>query len=183
VAARLADGTEVALRPLGPDDKPLLREGMASLSDDSRRLRFMAPVDRLTRAQLAYLTEIDQVTHLAWGALIADSPVAVGRLVRSATAPEQAEIAITVVDEWQRRGLGRLLVTLLAALARDLGIERFVFDALPENRAVLGLFGSFGATWALAEGIVTGSLDLALVPSPDVIGDALGLAMAARRAG
>ncbi|MEX0698158.1 MAG: N-acetyltransferase, partial [Acidimicrobiia bacterium] len=72
----------VALRPVEPDDKPLLEAGMARLSPTSRRLRFMAPVDTLTRAQLAYLTEIDHHNHVAWGVLVDDQPVAVARMVR-----------------------------------------------------------------------------------------------------
>ena len=67
VTAVLADGTEVELRPVGPDDKPLLEQGMAMLSPASRRLRFMSPIENLSRSQLAYLTEIDHESHLAWG--------------------------------------------------------------------------------------------------------------------
>jgi GNAT superfamily N-acetyltransferase len=183
VSARLNDGTEVVLRPLSADDKPLLREGMARLSDDSRRMRFMTSVDRLTRAQLAYLTEVDQTTHLAWGALIGDQPVGVGRVVRSSEVTTQAEFAVTVVDGWQRHGLGRLLLTLLAALARDIGVERFIFYALAENRAILGLLEPFGATWDIVDGIISGSLDLASVPTPELTGDIHALAAAARETG
>ena len=87
VSAVLADGTEVDFRPIGPDDKPLLEQGMARLSPASRRLRFMSPVENLSRAQLAYLTEIDHNRHVAWGAMVAGAPVAVGRLVRLADSP------------------------------------------------------------------------------------------------
>ncbi|HYM98402.1 MAG TPA: GNAT family N-acetyltransferase, partial [Aestuariivirgaceae bacterium] len=160
VKARLDDGTVVELRPLGPDDKTLLQEGMARLSSDSRRLRFMAPVDRLSRAQLAYLTEIDHATHIAWGALIDERPVAVGRIVRSGDELTAAELAITVVDDWQRRGLGTLLVRLMAELARSRGIRVFTFEALPENQRIRGLLGLFGAEQKLIDGVVIGTLDL-----------------------
>ncbi len=184
VTAVLADGTEVAFRPVGPDDKPLLEQGMAMLSPASRRLRFMSSIENLSRSQLAYLTEIDHESHLAWGAMVAGQPVAVGRLVRLAGSPERAEIAITVVDDWQGRGLGKLLVRLLAEIGRWIGIERFVFEALPENEGIVRLLGRFGATYDVDEGVVTGSLEIgAIEPAPILDGDLLELAATVRRPG
>lgn len=180
--ALLRDGTPVALRPVGPDDKPLLEEGMARLSSNSRRLRFMAPVDRLSRAQLAYLTEIDHAAHIAWGALIDGRPVAVGRIVRLEGDPAVAELAVTVVDDWQRRGLGRLLVRLMAELGRSVGVRRFTFDALPENHGITCLLAGFGAEQNLVDGVITGTVELDRIPPPELAGgDLAELASAARR--
>jgi RimJ/RimL family protein N-acetyltransferase len=184
VTAVLADGTEVELRPVGPDDKPLLEQGMAMLSPASRRLRFMSPIENLSRSQLAYLTEIDHESHLAWGVVVAGQPVAVARLVRLSGSPKVAEIAITVVDEWQARGIGRLLVRVLAEIGRSVGIERFVFEALPENEGIVRLLGSFGATHGFSEGVVAGSLEIASIePAVFLTGNILELATAARRFG
>jgi GNAT superfamily N-acetyltransferase len=184
VTAVLADGTEVELRPVGPDDKPLLEQGMAMLSPASRRLRFMSPIEHLSRSQLAYLTEIDHESHLAWGMTAAGQPVAVGRLVRLAGSPEVAEIAITVVDEWQRRGIGQILVRVLAEIGRSVGIERFAFEALPENEGIVRLLGRFGASHEFGDGIVSGSLEIALIePVAFLSGNILELATAARRFG
>jgi GNAT superfamily N-acetyltransferase len=184
VTAVLADGTEVELRPVGPDDKPLLEQGMAMLSPASRRLRFMSPIENLSRSQLAYLTEIDHESHLAWGVTAAGQPVAVGRLVRLAGSPEVAEIAITVVDEWQRRGIGKLLVLVLAEIGRSVNIERFAFEALPENEGIVRLLGRFGATHEFEDGIVSGSLEIASIePVASHTGNILELATLARRFG
>ena len=184
VTAVLADGTEVELRPVGPDDKPLLEQGMAMLSPASRRLRFMSPIENLSRSQLAYLTEIDHESHLAWGVTAGGQPVAVGRLVRLAASPDVAEIAITVVDEWQRRGIGQILVRVLAEISRSVDIKRFAFEALPENEGIVRLLGRFGATHEFGEGIVSGSLEIALIePAPFLSGSILELATAARRFG
>ena len=184
VSAVLADGAEVEFRPVGPDDKPLLERGMANLSPASRRLRFMSSVDNLSRSQLAYLTEIDHRSHLAWGALAAGEPVAVGRLIRRADASPSAEIAITVVDDWQGRGVGRLLVRLLAEIGRSVGIETFDFEALPENQGIVRLLGGFGAVHSLSEGVVSGSLPIATIePATFFGGDLLELADGARRSG
>jgi GNAT superfamily N-acetyltransferase len=184
ISAVLTDGAEVEFRPIGPDDKPLLERGMARLSPASRRLRFMSSVDRLSRLQLAYLTEIDHETHLAWGAIVAGEPVAVARLIRRSDASASAEIAITVIDDWQRRGVGRLLVRLLAEIGRSLGIERFDFEALAENQGIVRLLGGFGAVHSVSEGVVSGSLTIAgIEPAAFSGGSLLDLAEDARHPG
>ena len=184
VTTLLTDGTEVVLRPIGPDDKSLLEQGMAKLSATSRRLRFMSSIENLSKSQLAYLTEIDHHHHLAWGAMVSGQPVAVGRLVRLADPTESAEIAITVLDEWQGRGLGKLLVRLLAEIGRSVGIERVVFEALAENEGIVRLLSRFGAIYDLDEGVVTGSLEIGAIEAvPILAGDLLELAAAVRRPG
>jgi len=65
VRTRLLDGTRVLVRPIRPDDKPLLREGFERLSNESRLRRFMAPITELDEEQLHYLTEVDFVNHFA----------------------------------------------------------------------------------------------------------------------
>ena len=180
----LGDGTVVEFRPIGPDDKPLLERGMTKLSPASRRLRFMSSIDNLSRSQLAYLTEIDHQTHLAWGALVAGEPVAVARLIRRPDASASAELAITVVDDWQRRGVGELLVRLLAEIGRSLGVERFDLEALAENKGILRLLGGLGAVHALSEGVVSGSLPVAgIEPATFTGGNLLELAESARHPG
>jgi GNAT superfamily N-acetyltransferase len=180
-SALLSDGTVVELRPVDANDKPLLVEGMARLSPTSRRMRFMSATDQLSPAQLAYLTEIDHHSHLAWGVLIDGAPVALGRLIRLPDRPEVAELGLTVVDQWQRRGIGYLLLTVLAEVGRSLGIRRIVFEALAENKAIIGLVDRFGATHHTSEGVVSGELDAAAVPSPArVEGDLVALAQTVR---
>lgn len=182
IGARLANGTEVELRPVVPEDKPLLEQGMTLLSPASRRLRFLSAVDHLSPAQLDYLTDVDHQSHVAWGVLWHGNPVALGRLVRLPERPDAAELAVTVVDRWQRQGLGHLLVTVLAEVARAVGIEHVVFEALAENQGILRLLRPFGATHSISEGIVTGEFDVAAVPAPiGITGDLLALAADARR--
>jgi RimJ/RimL family protein N-acetyltransferase len=143
VSVRLDNGVEVVIRPIRPDDKPLLAEGIARLSPRSARFRFLAPKNHLTSAELRYLTEIDFVDHYALVAVRADDPTraaAVGRWVRDARRPDVAELAIVVDDELQHRGLGTAVVFELADAARARGIGRFVGTALTENVAARRLF-------------------------------------------
>lgn len=118
---RLRDGTPVGLRPLVPGDADQLRHGFGELSARSRRLRFLSPVSQLTPEQLRYLTEVDHVDHIAWGAVDLDSPeqpgIGVARMVKLPEASGVAEFSLTVLDRVQGKGLGSLLFALLAALA------------------------------------------------------------------
>jgi GNAT superfamily N-acetyltransferase len=138
VLTRLADGSPILVRPIRPDDKPLLADGLTRLSPESRYKRFLGPKPKFTRDELRYLTEIDGVDHVAYVALRGDAPkelIAVGRLVRSASYPPSAEIAVTVWDAWQRRGIGKLLGDRLAMAARDRGIRYLTATMAADNHA------------------------------------------------
>jgi RimJ/RimL family protein N-acetyltransferase len=139
----LRNGTSVVIRPIRPDDKALLVRGMAALSPRSARLRFLAPKNRFSLAELRYLTEVDHVDHYALVAVLADDPTTmagVGRWVRDREHPDAAEVAVVVGDCYQRQGLGTALGNALADGARALGIARFNAVMLPENTAAQRLF-------------------------------------------
>lgn len=141
----LADGTPVRVRRIRPDDKDLLRRGFEALSPDSRARRFMRVMTRLSDAHLRYLTEVDHHDHLAWVALRRpdEQGLGVGRCVRLAE-PTVAEIALTIIDGWQHRGLGRLLLAVLARDALDHGIERFRAWVQHDNTPMRGLIETLG---------------------------------------
>jgi RimJ/RimL family protein N-acetyltransferase len=148
VRTALRDGTRVLIRPIRPDDKELLRDGFRRMSEESRLRRFMAPLDELSESQLAYLTEIDYVDHFAWAAVLAEEPatgVGVGRYVRLREEPDVAEAAITIVDEYQGKGLGTLLLGMLAATARTAGITTFRGYVMRDNQPMRELLADIGA--------------------------------------
>jgi GNAT superfamily N-acetyltransferase len=143
VALRLRNGTEVVIRPIRPGDKAMLARGMAALSPRSARLRFLAPKDHLTLSELRYLTEVDDIDHYALVAVLAEDPsrlAGVGRWVRDAERPADAEVAVVVADCLQGEGLGTALGEALADGARTRGIARFTALMLPENTAAQRLF-------------------------------------------
>lgn len=141
----LQDGTQVLLRPIIPDDKQRLIAAFERLSPESRYRRFMAPF-KLTPSALAYLTEVDYVNHFAWAALAVDEEgqpgIGVARYVRFAADPSVAEAAVTVIDEYQGRGLGSLLLKILAITALENGVETFRAFVLSENRSMLEMLRS-----------------------------------------
>jgi GNAT superfamily N-acetyltransferase len=145
--AVLKDGTPVFIRLLHPEDRGVLQEGFNRLSPRSRYSRFMMPLGRLSGNQLAYLTEIDNENHLALCAGLAHRDPVVGlgvaRYVRLENDPDSAEFAVTVIDEYQNRGLGKLLLELLISAAREKGVKRLIGYVLHDNEPMLSLLSHF----------------------------------------
>jgi GNAT superfamily N-acetyltransferase len=143
------DGTCVLLRPLVPDDKRAVVEGFSRLSPVSRYRRFMTPMEELDDKMLRYLTELDYVNHFAWAAFLADQPgnpgAGVSRYVRIEEEPEVAEAAVTVVDEYQGRGIGTLLLEALGAAALANGIRVLRGYVLKDNREMREVAKAVGA--------------------------------------
>ena len=145
---RLRDGTQILVRHVRPEDKWIIAKGWSRLSEASQRRRFLAPKPRLTAADLRYLTEIDGRNHVALIALRADNwnrLVAVARYVRLPDDPDTAEVAITVGDDMQGKGVGRQLGILLADEARAAGIKRFSASILSDNAPALRLMRKMSA--------------------------------------
>jgi RimJ/RimL family protein N-acetyltransferase len=137
----LRDGSEVVIRQVRSSDGPLLADGFARLGPESRRLRFLRRKDELTPAELRYFTDVDHHDHEALGALAGATGGGVGiaRYVRDASDPHSAEIALTVVDDWQGRGLGTELLAQLSGRARAAGIRRFTALVSADNAAMTAL--------------------------------------------
>jgi RimJ/RimL family protein N-acetyltransferase len=139
--AVLRDGSRVLIRPVQSADAPLLADGFARLSATSRWMRFLTPKKELSPAELRFLTDLDHHDHEALGALDHRDGrgVGVARYVRQADDPWGADIAVTIVDEWQGRGLGTELLARLSDRAREENIQRFTALVAAENVAVGGL--------------------------------------------
>src|SRR5690349_18363060 len=143
----LRNGSAVLIRPVLSADAPLLADGFARLSAASRQMRFLGVKKELSAAELRYLTDVDHHDHEALGAVDRASGRGVGiaRYIRDADDPQAAEIAVTIVDDWQGRGLGAELLAQLSDRARQEGIRRFTALADAGNVAVAALLGKAGA--------------------------------------
>ena len=139
--AVLRDGSHVLIRQVQSTDAPLLADGFARLSAASRWMRFLTPKKQLSPAELSYFTDLDHHDHEALGALDNSDGRGVGiaRFVRNADDPQAADVAVTIVDDWQGRGLGSELLARLSDRARQEGILRFNALVAAENMAVAGL--------------------------------------------
>ena len=139
VLRRLPNRTPILVRPIRPDDKLLLEQGLQNLSETSVQRRFLAPKPKFTQAELRYLTEVDGHSHVA---LVAESPtqatrtiLGVARYVKLPDDPEAAEVAVVVADHWQGRGVGSLLIEELGRRARARGFKRFTATMAADNVA------------------------------------------------
>lgn len=142
--ATLVAAETITLRPIRPDDEPALREGFKKLSVASRYARFRGHFD-LTSAQWRYLTRVDGHDHVALVAVVPSGEiVGVARFVRIASGSETAEVAFTIADDFQNRGLGKRLLAALLPLARARGVSVFEAYTSADNLGMVRLFAAFG---------------------------------------
>jgi glycine/D-amino acid oxidase-like deaminating enzyme/RimJ/RimL family protein N-acetyltransferase len=169
IETRLRDGTPVLVRMVEAADKDAFAAGMERLSTRSRYLRFHTGVEQLTDEQLRYLTDVDQRDHVAWVAVALDGDeetgIGVARFVRLDDEPDVAEAAITVIDDYQGRGLGTLLLGVLATAAARRGVKTFRSYVLGENVGMLAVFDALGAERSEVEPGVY-RVDLAVPDTP-----------------
>jgi GNAT superfamily N-acetyltransferase len=137
----LRDGSHVRVRQGHRSDRDLLLRGFERLSPESRYRRFLAPMPELTEGMVRYLTEIDHHDHEALIALDEETGEGIGvaRYVRDQDRPEVAEVAVTVIDDWQGRGLGTLLLEVISARGREEGVTTFTALMLATNEEMMDL--------------------------------------------
>ncbi|MDP9341743.1 MAG: GNAT family N-acetyltransferase [Actinomycetota bacterium] len=168
------DGTPILIRPILPEDADRLRSGFQELSEESRYRRFMAPMSEIGDEQVRYLTQIDYYDHMAWVALDPTRPdqpgLGVARYVRIADEPTVAEAAVTVLDSHHGRGIGTILLAMLALSARENGITTFRGFVLEENAAVLETLRQMGGIVEQFEGSVM-KVDVPIPEDPDDLPD------------
>lgn len=162
---RLADGTRVIVRPIEPGDGERLRAAFDRLSPESRYRRFFTAMPRLTENMLHHLLDVDGADRVAWAAIDPDAEgepgIGVARYFRLEDEPDAAEMAVAVVDDYQHRGVGSLLLHHLNRTARDHGITHFVGTVLAENRPMLDLVESAGGRYLLDEpGVLRLEIDI-----------------------
>ena len=143
-AWRLSDGTRIVLRPVQPQDSPLLSAMMARLSSQTKYNRFHGTVNNLTSTHLRYMSCVDQQRHVAFVLttlqngeehIIADARY----VVDENAADESAEFAIMVEDQWQRFGLAKHAMQALTTAASKHGLRWLHGDVLADNCPMLAL--------------------------------------------
>jgi RimJ/RimL family protein N-acetyltransferase len=153
VSRTLKDGTPVMIRPVLPEDREELRNGLIALSPESRYFRFLHAGTGLTPSEdlLTYLTEVDQKDHVAIGAVIAspdlktERGIGIARFIRLPARPDTAEAAVTVADDMHRRGVGGILLRELLRAARARGIRIMRAEVLAENATMRAILERSGA--------------------------------------
>lgn len=161
----LRDGAQALIRPIRTADAPLLADAFDRLSDRSRWLRFLTAKRELTAAELRYFTDVDHVDHEALIALSATDGRAIGvaRYIRSADDRLAAELAVTVVDDWHRRGVATQLMVRLNQRAVHSGVCRYTVLVAADNLPVFAMLHSLGLDLRgvhSGDGAVTGQVAL-----------------------
>lgn len=146
----LPDGARVQARPIRHDDDTALSAGIKRLSPSGQIHRFLQQRQGFNPEELHYLTHCDMKDHIAMMLVVLDGAdheidrVGVARSVRDKTDPELAEVAIVLVDEWQHRGGGTVLLSALATAAWRSGIRRWQAFFLESNPGICPLMAHVG---------------------------------------
>ncbi|MCG5430962.1 GNAT family N-acetyltransferase [Mycobacterium sp. MYCO198283] len=164
VPVQTRDGTQLLIRPVLPGDGARVLHGHVRFSPETVYRRFLS-VRKPTAAMLNYLSQVDYDDHFVWVVLDAsggpDGPVvADARYVREEVRPTVAEVAFTVADDYQHRGIGSLLMAALAVAAHVGGVERFTASMLADNVAMRRIFDRAGATYQRDHGVVFTEFDV-----------------------
>jgi RimJ/RimL family protein N-acetyltransferase len=134
------------VRPLGPADRGSLAAAFERLSEQSRYRRFLGPKPSLSAGELTDLTDLDHLDRDALGAFERDSGrlVAVARYATYADDHSTADLAVTVADEWQGRGLGTALGRAIVHRAESSGIEYLTGMTFADNAACRAMLHGLG---------------------------------------
>ncbi len=148
IPAKLRDGSELLLREVTVADRERAMDAFDRLSAGDVAMRFWRDLIDLDDALLDRLTRADQIDHLAWCALnpdrLEDPGYGAGSVWRLKTDPSVGEISLTILPDYQGRGLGIVLFALLWVLSRMLGTKTLRANVLNSNVRALSWFESLG---------------------------------------
>ena len=159
VDARMLDGAAIRIRAIRPDDQDRLYEHFRGLGEQSVYFRFMGAKRDLSADDLNRLTDLDFKNHAGLAATVTEDGrerfIGVGRYI-CGSDPHRAEVAFAILDEFQGRGIGTLLLEHLGLIADANGIAEFEADVLGDNRQMLEVFahGGFKSSRSLDSGVV-----------------------------
>jgi RimJ/RimL family protein N-acetyltransferase len=166
------DGSRVRIRQLHRGDRELWQRGFEHLGAESRYRRFLSPMPEASGRMARALTELDHRDHDAVVAIDEESGEGIGvaRYVRDPSRPHVAELALTIVDEWQGRGIGTLLLGALCGRAREEGVRTFTALMLASNREMMNALKRLGPVRVIERQAGTVAVEVAnpaAPPSPD----------------
>ena len=161
----LEDGTPVKIRPMKPEDEPLVEDFLAACSDETIYFRYFRLIKRWTHDMLIRFTQNDYDRELGLMAVGAPpGPEVMMGVSRLVTTPDRqdAEFALIVADPWHGRGLGSKLMERLIYAAREMGVKRLRGDVLSGNHPMLALMSKLGFALKKDQGGETVQVEMTL---------------------
>ncbi|MGA7750600.1 MAG: bifunctional acetate--CoA ligase family protein/GNAT family N-acetyltransferase [Gallionella sp.] len=144
---QLADGTDITIRPIRPEDAELVQAFVRGLSEESKYFRFMSSMQELTETMLVRFTQIDYSREMALIAvtLVQNREIELG-VARYAINPDgdSCEFALVVTDSFHGKGLGQKLMVVLMEAARSYGLSAIEGEVLSNNHNMLKLMMRLG---------------------------------------
>jgi len=146
VIETLSDGRRVEIRAQRPEDREALRAAVQRASPETLYHRFFAVKRAFSEKEAHYFLDVDFVSHVALVAVADEGGEAkiVGGCRYVVVGPGRAEVAFSVIDDYQKRGLGTALMRLIAAIGREAGLEELVAEVLSDNAPMLKVFERSG---------------------------------------
>src|SRR6266536_6390496 len=153
--ALLTDGVTIEIRAARSDDFDAVRDLHAKMSPDNLYLRFFSMSPLVAEQEARRVCREPGPDHAARLAVLDDEVVGCGTYEQAGTGSRSAEVAFTVADDLQNRGIGMLLLEHLVSLARGRGFGAFTAETLSENAAMLRVFADAGlqAQRSLVDGV------------------------------
>ncbi|WP_076863243.1 bifunctional acetate--CoA ligase family protein/GNAT family N-acetyltransferase [Bradyrhizobium mercantei] len=169
----LRDGSRVTVRPMRPEDEPMVEAFFRRVTAEDLRLRFFHAMKEFSHAFIARLTQLDYARAMAFVALDPNSGEMMGAVrLHSDSLYENAEYAILLQSDLKGKGLGWALMQLLIHYARSEGLQRLSGQVLTENTTMIGMCRDLGFTMTMDpddHSIVDVVLDLRK-PGVDAVG-------------
>jgi RimJ/RimL family protein N-acetyltransferase len=146
VRENLRDGSMIEIRALKPEDEAGMLAAVERTSAQSLQRRFFVMKRSFSEKERTYFMQVDFLNHVALVATAQEDgqPIIIGGGRYIVFEPGRAEMAFIVVDAWQGRGIGSILMRHLIDIARDSAFKELTAEILPENTAMLKVFGKFG---------------------------------------
>ncbi|MCP4204100.1 MAG: GNAT family N-acetyltransferase [bacterium] len=164
------DGEPLTIRAIRPEDKQHFLDAFHSVSKETIYFRFFELKEDLTDRELAYLTDVDFIDHVALVAILGkpgnQEGAGVARyVIDRGTDPLRAEAAFAVVDKHQNKGIGTQLLYHLADVARNAGVEEFTGEVLGENLKMMEVF--FHSGFDIHRNVESGVIHVSFSIKPD----------------
>jgi RimJ/RimL family protein N-acetyltransferase len=152
IVERLQDGSTIIIRAIHPDDRERFAHAFQQFikNPDSARFRFHGFKRSLSESEAIDMTEINFIDHVGLVATFGTDPkqplIGVGRYILCTDAPKhrRAEVAFAVLDEYQGKGIGSLLLRHLAIIGKAQGVREFQAEVLADNQKMIAVLEGSG---------------------------------------